>query len=160
MAERVEASGCQYGAYNLNLDMCAGDDMALLDGLDIDLDNMDDIAGMDDAKIEPLAAQMEMDDVSMPEAEAEVESQTSKRRKPKRKTKAPFFFDEDDDEYVDEKKKKKKGARYQRRGSNQEGASPAPNSDSNKYRTAKTRQSHGCRWCTTSVRVTQTRYSQ
>jgi hypothetical protein len=118
---------------NLNLDdMFAGDDMALLDGLDIDLDNMDDIAGMDDAKIEPLAAQMEMDDESLLEAEAEVQSPTSKRRKPKRKTKAPFFFDEDDDEYVDEKKKKKKGAKAvpKKKGTTKKASAPPPAPDS------------------------------
>lgn len=116
---------------NLNLDdMFAGDDMALLDGLDIDLDNMDDIAGMDDAKIEPLAAQLEMDEDSLPEAEAEVESPTSKRRKPKRKSKAPFFFDEDDDEYVDDKKKKKKGAKAvpKKKGATRKTPAPAPDS--------------------------------
>jgi hypothetical protein len=118
---------------NLNLDdMFAGDDMALLDGLDIDLDNMDDIAGMDDAKIEPLAAQLDMDDESLPEAEAEVESPASKRRKPKRKAKAPFFFDEDDDEYVDDKKKKKKGAKAvpKKKGTTKKAPAPAAPPDS------------------------------
>jgi hypothetical protein len=116
---------------NLNLDdMFAGDDMALLDGLDIDLDNMDDIAGMDDAKIEPLTAQMEMDDDSLPEDK--IESPASKRRKPKRKTKAPFFFDDDDDEYVDDKKKKKRGAKAvpKKKGTTKKSPAPAPVPDS------------------------------
>jgi hypothetical protein len=129
---------------NLNLDdMFAGDDMALLDGLDIDLDNMDDIAGMDDAKIEPMGALMgEEDSLSVPE----VEEETPKRRKPKRKTKAPFFFDDEDDDYVDDKKKKKRGAKPlpKKKGTTKKSQAPvadskqapAPKSTKNKSRTA------------------------
>jgi hypothetical protein len=49
---------------------------------------------MDDAKIEPLAAQMEMDDVSMlvPKLKSKAQLPSAK---PKRKTKAPSL-DEDE----------------------------------------------------------------
>lgn len=99
---------------NLDLDdMFAGDDVALFDGLDIDLDNMDDIAGMDDAKLAPMAIQpLEQESLQQQQEEANDSNEGSpRRRKAKRKTKAPFFFDQEDEDYIDDKKKRKRGAK-------------------------------------------------
>lgn len=94
---------------NLNLDdMFAGDDVALFDGLDIDLANMDEIAGMDDATLEPMGIQPLEPDVALPDTEDTPDGSSPRRRKAKRKAKAPYFFDDTDEDYVDDKKKKKK----------------------------------------------------
>jgi len=96
---------------NLNLDdMFADEGDALFDGLDIDLGNMDDLAGASSeakssaaAPIHPPAPSAS----SPPEAD---DGSSTKRRKTKRKIKTPMLYEDEDDEYEEPKKKKKRAA--------------------------------------------------
>lgn len=90
---------------NLDLDdMFAGegdDFFGGMDGMDIDLGDMDDIANSGQA---PAAPQPQP--ATTPAAAPEEES--PKRRKTKRKVKSPHFFEDDDDDFDYEPTKKKK----------------------------------------------------
>lgn len=94
---------------NLNLDdMFADEGDALFDDLDIDLGNMDDIAGGNVEDRSPAAAPPLHQEEPSPANDEEESSSTRKRRTTKRKIKSPMFFEDEDDDYLEEPSRKKK----------------------------------------------------
>jgi hypothetical protein len=93
---------------NIDLDgMFADDGDALFDGLDIDLDNMDDITDGGNVQNENSTTTK----AAMPppqQSEAAAPELTRTRRKTKRKTKTPSFFEDEDDDIFEPPKKRKK----------------------------------------------------
>lgn len=131
---------------NLDLDDMfteGGDALFDVDGFDVDLVNMDDIANNNESTPTSAAANGAAAASPAAASPAAADEATPKRRKTKRKTTAPTFFDDLDDESADQEptKKKRRTSKMPKRGGRGKKAAPAADTTPAPSKTKKGKKS-------------------